>query len=106
MNSSLIGQHHGLEHQISLHKVLVLGCPGAGKSTFSVHLSQVLNLPVIHLDQLFWNPGWVQTDQAQFRNQVQSEVAKAKWVMDGNYSRSFDLRLSHADLIVVLDRNV
>ncbi|MEW5922698.1 MAG: hypothetical protein AB1746_01785 [Candidatus Zixiibacteriota bacterium] len=52
------------------NKILVIGSPGAGKSTFSIRLGQLLDLPVIHLDYHFWNPGWIETDKDKWREKV------------------------------------
>ncbi len=63
-----------------------------------------LGLPVVHLNRLFWEPGWVEPDAEQFRARVSAAVAPKAWVCEGNYARrTFDLRLPGADLIIWLD---
>ena len=54
-----------------MKRVIVIGCGGAGKSTFSRNLSDKLDIPVYHLDKLFWNRGWISTPQDEFDNKIQ-----------------------------------
>jgi len=44
-----------------MNKIAVIGSGGSGKSTFSRKLGNILNLPVYHLDTVYWNPGWIET---------------------------------------------
>lgn len=86
-----------------MKKVLVIGSAGAGKSTLAVKLDAKLNLPVIHLDAHFWHAGWVATPDAEWRKKVEALVQGEAWIMDGNYSHTFDLRFPAADTIIFLD---
>ncbi len=51
-------------------RILVIGCPGTGKSTFSKQLGSILNIEVIHLDKHFWKPGWVQSTKDEWYDAV------------------------------------
>lgn len=74
-----------------------------GKATFARQLTTTLGLPVFHLDQIYWNPGWVETPPEQFRA-VQRALARGeRWIIDGDYGATLDLRLAAADMVVVLD---
>ncbi|MPZ36890.1 MAG: hypothetical protein GEU95_02315 [Rhizobiales bacterium] len=86
-----------------MRRVLVLGCAGAGKSTFSNRLAAVLKLPVIHLDRYFWRPQWTLPDMTTWRETVAELAAGSNWIMDGNYSSTFDLRMPRADTAIWLD---
>lgn len=87
-----------------MQRIVILGNGGSGKSTFARALGERLNLPVVHLDTLFWEPGWVEPDAEQFRARVRHAIAGDAWVCEGNYARrTFDLRLPRADLIIWLD---
>ncbi len=86
-----------------MQRVLVIGIPGAGKSTLSRKLAQRTGLPLIHLDKEFWQPGWKVTPREQWRPKVAALVAREAWVMDGNYNSSLDLRLPRADTVVWFD---
>jgi adenylate kinase family enzyme len=86
-----------------VQRVLVIGSPGSGKSTFAIKLARLTGLPLIHLDQQFWNPGWVETPKAAWRAKVAGLVAGDKWIIDGNYSGSLETRLARADTVILLD---
>lgn len=66
-------------------------------------LGEVLGLEVIHLDAHFWQPGWVETPRARWREVVTGLVARKAWVMDGSYAGTVDIRFSAADTIIFLD---
>jgi len=84
-------------------RVLVIGCGGSGKSTLARHLGGLLGISVIHLDSLFWRPGWVETPREEWRALVHDLVRRDSWIMDGNYSNTLDIRLPAADTVVFLD---
>jgi len=85
-------------------RILVLGPSGAGKSTLARQLGERLDLPVVHLDAIYWNPGWVQIEIAQFRERVEEAAKGDTWVMDGNYTAThLDLRLAKAEAVIWLD---
>ena len=86
-----------------MKKVIVIGCGGAGKSTFSRNLSDKLDIPVYHLDKLFWNRGWISTPQDEFDNKIQELANRDKWIIDGNYIRTFDMRAERADTIIFIN---
>lgn len=83
--------------------MLILGCCGAGKSTFSRRLSSQTNLPIIHLDQHYFEPNWKEKDKDTWNDIVSNLVLQKEWIMDGNYSSSLNKRIPHADTIVYLD---
>ena len=84
-------------------RIALVGSPGAGKSTLALQLGPLLDLPVQHLDRLFWRPGWVQADQDAFDAELARVVATDRWIIDGNYSRTLDVRLARADAAIMLD---
>lgn len=87
-----------------MQRIVILGNAGSGKSTLADALGKHLGLPVVHLDTLFWEPGWVEPDAEQFRERVRRAVATDGWVCEGNYARrTFDLRLPRADVVIWLD---
>ena len=86
-----------------MRRVVILGSSGAGKSTFARALGARLGVPVVHLDALFWQPGWVEPEPEAFRAAVAAAIAGDAWISDGNYvSRTFDLRLPRADTVIFL----
>jgi adenylate kinase family enzyme len=86
-----------------MRRVLVIGSGGAGKSTLAAQLGARLGLPVVHLDALYWRPGWVPTPEAEWRGVVAGLAAGESWIMDGNYGGTLDLRLAACDAVVFLD---
>ena len=79
-----------------MKKVVVIGSGGSGKSTFSRQLGEVTGLPVVHLDKLYWHAGWVKTPAPVWQSIVQRELAKTKWIMDGNFGGTRAMRLAEA----------
>ncbi|QWU15316.1 Adenylate kinase [Paenibacillus sophorae] len=86
-----------------MNRVLVIGSSGAGKSTLSQKLSKILNIPVIHLDAYFWNANWVSKPNDEWDKIVEKFTNEDQWIIDGNYSRTMDIRIKKADLIIFLD---
>ncbi|MGF3027176.1 AAA family ATPase [Methylobacterium aquaticum] len=78
----------------SARHVLVVGCSGAGKSTLSAALAQRLDLPHLSMDREFcWLPGWVAQPRDEMRALIAAAVAQDRWIMDGSFPSSLDLRL-------------
>jgi adenylate kinase family enzyme len=84
-------------------RIVVTGMAGAGKSTFSRALSVKTGLPVIHLDLHFWEPGWVEPSEDEWREKQRGLLAGDEWIADGNYHATLDYRLERADTVVFLD---
>lgn len=83
---------------------MVIGCSGSGKSTFSRKLHELTQLPLIHLDQKYWKPNWVEPSTEEWRGIITEVVKADTWVMDGNYSGTWDLRIPRADTIIFIDQ--
>ncbi len=89
----------------NMERIIIIGCGGAGKSTLARQLGEKLELPVVHLDRLFWRPGWVQVSQEEFDDLLRVELEKEKWIMDGNFNRTIPRRVERCDTIIYLDFN-
>ncbi|MBE4909849.1 DNA topology modulation protein [Bacillus luteolus] len=84
-------------------RIAIIGSGGSGKSTLARKMGDKLNLEVWHLDRLLWKPNWQLTTREEQR-EIQNElIAKDKWIIDGNYTRTLDIRLNAADTILFLD---
>ena len=86
-----------------MQRVAVIGPGGAGKTTFARALGTKTGLDVVHLDTLFWKPGWVETPRDEWRAMQEEVVARDAWIIDGNFGATLDVRLSRADTVVFLD---
>lgn len=86
-----------------MKRILVIGSGGSGKTTFARRLAERTGLPLIHLDSLYWRPGWDPTPDERWRNNVAELVREDAWIMDGNYGGSLDIRLEACDTVIFLD---
>lgn len=87
----------------SFHRIVIIGPCGAGKSTLARRLGAMSGLPVYHIDKLFWKPGWVESTKEELEVILEDVTSREEWIIDGNYSRTFSLRLPRADLVIYLD---
>lgn len=86
-----------------MERILIVGCCGSGKTTMARALGEQTGIPVVHLDSLFWKPGWVETPREEFDALLAEELKKDRWIIDGNYGRTMAMRLQRADTAIVLD---
>jgi len=105
------GQHaggdmalNGVDLEVPKGQLMALiGPSGAGKSTLARALGARLGLPVIHIDTLFWKPGWVEGDREVLRGEVEAAVRAEHWITEGNFIDASALRFARADTIVWVD---
>jgi adenylate kinase family enzyme len=88
-----------------MRRVLVLGSGGAGKSTLAARLAECTGLPLIHLDAIYWSPGWVEAPKDEWRKTIERVVTSEAWIIDGNYSGTMEMRLAAADTVIFIDRS-
>jgi adenylate kinase family enzyme len=87
-----------------MERIMVVGISaGVGKTTFARRLGEILGIEVTHLDSLYWKPGWVEAELEEFSASQKEVVKKQQWIIEGNYSNTFELRFNHADTIVYLE---
>lgn len=88
-----------------MQRILVMGSSGSGKSTFAQRLSDITGIPMVSLDALYWEPGWVPSDNAGFDARVTDAAHQPRWIIDGNYTSSGagELRRSTADAVFWFD---
>ena len=86
-----------------MQKVLVIGCPGSGKSTFSRALNKITGIPLFYLDMLYWNADKTVVTGEVFRQRLEEVLKNDRWIIDGNYASTLELRLKECDRVFFLD---
>ncbi len=86
-----------------MRRVLVIGPCGSGKSTLARELAPRMGLPLVHMDQLGWQAGWVETEKAELNARLAEVVAQDEWLIEGNYGSTLAPRLERADSVIYLD---
>ena len=86
-----------------MKKIIVIGCPGSGKSTFSRKLHESTQLPLHHLDNLFWNADKTTVSKEVFKGRLMEVLHQDEWIVDGNYISTLELRMQFCDTIFFLD---
>lgn len=86
-----------------MKRIVIVGPGGSGKSTLAQQVGSKLGLNVIHLDSVFWKPGWIRTSPHEQQESLNEITSRAEWVIDGDHIRTQDFRFSAADTIIFLD---
>jgi adenylate kinase family enzyme len=86
-----------------MRRVLIIGPCGSGKSTLARELAPRMGLPLVHMDQLGWQAGWVETEKAELNAGLAEAVAGEEWLIEGNYGSTLAPRLERADTVIYLD---
>ena len=82
-----------------MKRVIVIGCPGAGKSTFARKLAEKTGLPLHYLDMIWHRPDRTVIGREEFDRQLDKLVKEDEWIIDGNYARTLPVRLAHCDMV-------
>lgn len=86
-----------------MERVIIIGCGGSGKSTLARQLGEKTGIPVVHLDTLFWHPGWVESTKEEIDGKIMAVMKDPQWIMDGNFNRTLPKRLESCDTVIYLD---
>ena len=86
-----------------MQKVMVIGCPGGGKSTFAKALARKTGLPLFHLDQMYWNNDKTTVSKEVFLERLHHVLNEERFIIDGNYESTLELRAAVCDTIFFLD---
>jgi adenylate kinase family enzyme len=86
-----------------MQRIAIVGCSGGGKSTLARALGERLGLPIVHMDTLFWLPGWTESDHDEFRARVDEAALDDRWVMDGGFITHSKARFVRADTVIWIE---
>ena len=86
-----------------MKKVIVIGCPGSGKSTVSRALHNKTGIPLYHLDMMYWNADKTTVEKSVFLERLFAVLEKDEWIIDGNYGSTMELRMAACDTVIFLD---
>lgn len=86
-----------------MKKVIVIGCPGSGKSTFSRKLHKITQIPLYHLDMMYWNADKTTVDGNTLIERQNEVIKRDEWIIDGNYDSTMELRMNACDTVIFLD---
>ena len=86
-----------------MKKIVVIGCPGSGKSRLSQALHKKMGIPLYHLDMMYWNADKTTVEKSVFLERLSDVLSKDEWIIDGNYGSTMQLRIAACDTVIFLD---
>lgn len=86
-----------------MQKIIIIGCPGSGKSTFARALQSITRIPMYHLDLLYWNSDKTTVPKSVFIQKLHDIINQDEWIIDGNYGSTIEMRLQACDTVFFLD---
>ena len=86
-----------------MDRIMIVGAPGSGKSTLARALGGRTGLPVIHMDHIHWEAGWIERPRAERAVIIAAHEAAPRWIIEGNFRATTAARAGRADLVVWLD---
>jgi adenylate kinase family enzyme len=89
-----------------MNRIMIIGQPGSGKSTLARALGEVTGLPVVHVDKIHWQSGWVERSKAEKTRLCREAEQQSHWIFEGGHSATWSSRLARADMLIVLERPI
>ena len=86
-----------------MRKIIVIGSSGAGKTYLAKRLSDALNIELVHIDRVYWGPGWTEPTKDEWKAKLATLLDRESWIIDGNYTNTLDMRLGACDTVIFLD---
>lgn len=87
----------------NIKKISLIGGPSTGKSTLAENMGRKLHLPIIHMDGINYEPGWIQVDKEKRDTIIRNYIENPEWIMEGTYTSTLKERLEKSDLVIFLD---
>ena len=86
-----------------MKKIIIIGCPGSGKSRFARELNKKTGIPICHLDLLYWNADKTTVEKSVFLERLGEVMQTHEWILDGNFSSTMEMRMAACDTVIFLD---
>lgn len=86
-----------------MKKVIIIGCPGSGKTTFAEKLNKITGLPLYYLDTIWHKPDKTHIPREEFDQRILEIFATPEWIIDGNYNRTIEMRLKECDTVFLFN---
>lgn len=86
-----------------MQRVMIVGQPGSGKSRLAREMGEITRLPVVHIDHIHWQPGWVARPPEEKTAMCAEVHARAQWIFEGGHSETWGERIARADTLIWLD---
>ena len=86
-----------------MKRIMVIGCPGSGKSTFCRELHKATGIALYHLDMMYWNNDKTTVEKTVFRQRLSEVISRESWIIDGNYGSTMEMRMIACDTVFFLD---
>ena len=86
-----------------MNKAIIIGCPGSGKTTFAEKLQKCTGLPLYYLDAIWHKPDKTHIPREEFDQRITEIFSEEKWIIDGNYKRTIELRMTQCDTVFLFD---
>ena len=86
-----------------MKKIIVIGCPGSGKSTFARKLRDITGLPLYYLDMIWHKPDKTTVTREEFDTELEKILEKDSFIIDGNYGRTLEKRFLCCDTVFLFD---
>ncbi len=89
-----------------MNRIMIVGQPGSGKSRLAQALGKSTGLPVVHIDKIHWQPGWIERSKSEKTRLCEEAEQESRWIFEGGHSATWPSRVARADMLVWLDRPV
>ena len=86
-----------------MKRVIVIGCPGSGKTTFAEKLNKITGLTLFYLDAIWHKPDKTHIPREEFDRRLLEILATDEWIIDGEYGRTVEMRLKECDTVFLFD---